>query len=106
MAGYRIVYDPAAVSWHRHRRTTEELLDTIYGYGIGVYAMWTGFLLERREIGVARLAWQWFTQSQLKALLRPAEPFARTVAWQELRGCLSGPRCWFAARRRQARDTV
>src|SRR5262245_53736144 len=24
-AGYRIVYDPAALSWHRHRRTWEEL---------------------------------------------------------------------------------
>lgn len=106
MAGHRIVYDPAAVSWHRHRRSKEELLDTIYGYGVGVYAMWTGFLLERRELGVLRLAWQWLTQSQLKALLRPSEPFARVVAWHELRGCLRGPQSWFAARRLRARDTT
>jgi glycosyltransferase involved in cell wall biosynthesis len=104
MAGHRIVYDPAAVSWHRHRRTREELLDTIYGYGVGVYAMWTGFVIERREIGVARLAWQWFRHSQLTALLRPSEPFARTVAWQELRGCLSGPRRWLNARRLRAME--
>lgn len=99
MDGHRIVYDPAAVSWHRHRRTKEELLDTVYGYGVGVYAMWTGFVLERREIGVARLAWQWFGQSQVKGLLRPADAFARTIAWQELRGCVRGPQNWFAARR-------
>jgi glycosyltransferase involved in cell wall biosynthesis len=104
MAGHRIVYDPAAVSWHRHRRTREELLDTIYGYGVGVYAMWTGFVIERREIGVARLAWQWFWHSQLTSLLRPSEPFARTVAWQELRGCLSGPRRWLNARRLRAME--
>jgi GT2 family glycosyltransferase len=104
MAGHRIVYDPAAVSWHRHRRTREELLDTIYGYGVGVYAMWTGFVIERREIGVARLAWQWFWHSQLRSLVRPSEPFARTVAWQELRGCLSGPRRWLDARRVRAME--
>jgi len=105
MNGHRIVYEPAAVSWHRHRRTKEELLDTVYGYGVGVYAMWTGFVVERREIGVVRLAWQWLTQSQLKALLRPSEPFARTVAWHELRGCLRGPQSWFAARRLRARES-
>ena len=33
-AGHRIVYDPAAVSWHRHRRTHRELVDTLYGYGV------------------------------------------------------------------------
>jgi glycosyltransferase involved in cell wall biosynthesis len=104
IAGHRIVYDPAAVSWHRHRETREELLDTVYGYGVGVYAMWTGFLLERRELGVVRLAWQWFTQSQLKALLRPSHPFARTIAWHELRGCMHGPRSWFAARRLRATE--
>jgi GT2 family glycosyltransferase len=103
-AGYRIVYDPAAVSWHRHRRTREELLDTVYGYGVGVYAMWTGMLLERRELGVLRLAWQWFRFGQWP-LLRPAwrrDAAAReqaALARAEVRGCLHGPRAWFAARR-------
>jgi GT2 family glycosyltransferase len=30
-AGYRIAYDPAAVSWHRHRRTMDDVVDTVYG---------------------------------------------------------------------------
>ena len=57
-AGYRIVYEPRAVSWHRHRRTWEELREAIHGYGVGVYAMWTRRLMVDRELGraAARLA--------------------------------------------------
>lgn len=99
-AGNRIVYDPAAVSWHRHRRTMEELRETVYGYGVGVYAMWTGLLLERHEIGVLKLAWQWFRHSQFPAVVsRRNKTSAQTaLEREELRGCLSGPRAWFAAR--------
>lgn len=102
-SGYRISYDPAAVSWHRHRRTEAELIDTVYGYGVGVYAMWTGLLLERRELGVLRLAWGWMRHSQLPGLLHGwrgrADRAAARLAAAELRGCLHGPRAWFAARR-------
>ena len=99
LEGYRIVYDPAAVSWHRHRRTKEELLETVHGYGVGVYAMWTGLFVERRELGVLRLAWQWFRQGQLKNLLQRRDPMLRTLTWGELKGCLQGPFAWAAARR-------
>lgn len=102
-AGYRIVYDPAAVSWHRHRRSREELLDTLYGYGVGVYAMWTGLLIERRELGVLKLAWLWLRHGQWSQL-RQAWSRRRATAdpaliRAELRGCLHGPRAWFMARR-------
>ena len=102
-AGHRICYDPAAVSWHRHRRTMEELSDTLYGYGVGVYAMWTKLLLERRELGVSRLAWSWFRAAHLpeiRRLLRryPETPTSALVR-AELRGCLRGPAAWFAAKR-------
>lgn len=99
LAGHRIVYDPAAVSWHRHRRTTEELLDTVYGYGVGVYAMWTGLLLERREVGVFRMAWMWFRQGQLPNMLQRRDKFLRRLTWMEIKGCLHGPFAWHSARR-------
>lgn len=104
--GHRIVYDPAAVSWHRHRREQDDLLDTVYGYGVGVYAMWTGLLLERRELGALRIAWSWFRHDQLPILIRGL--FGRRKAPRaalvraELRGCVHGPRAWFAARRIRA----
>jgi GT2 family glycosyltransferase len=108
-AGYRIAYDPAAVSWHRHRRTESELLDTIYGYGVGVYAMWTGLLLERRELGVLKLAWSWLRFGQLPALRRArrqdGDRLLGRLAVAELRGCFHGPRAWFAARRVRSAGT-
>jgi glycosyltransferase involved in cell wall biosynthesis len=101
--GHRIVYDPAAVSWHRHRRTIKELLETVQGYGVGVYAMWTGLLVERREFGVLRLAWQWFRHGQLRNLLQRRDAFRRRVAWEELKGCAQGPFAWIASHRLQQR---
>ena len=102
--GHCIVYDPAAVAWHRHRRTMEELRQTVYGYGVGVYAMWTGLLLEAREPGVLKLAWSWFRHSQWRALLPGGRTTraARALARAELRGCLHGPAAWLAARNAQA----
>ena len=101
--GHCIVYDPAAVAWHRHRRTMEELEQTVYGYGVGVYAMWTGLLLEAREPGVLKLAWSWFRHSQWRALLPGGHSTreARALARAEIRGCLHGPAAWFAARNAQ-----
>jgi glycosyltransferase involved in cell wall biosynthesis len=106
LADHRIVYDPTAVSWHRHRRTTHELLDTVYGYGVGVYAMWTGLIVERREFGVLRLAWHWFRHGQARNLLQRRDAFLRSVAWHELKGCLRGPFAWFAARRLLQKTTA
>jgi GT2 family glycosyltransferase len=103
-SGHMIVYDPAAVSWHRHRRSTEELLDTVYGYGVGVYAMWMKLLFERGELGVLRLAWQWLTATQLRAAFGAGATEARRLARAELRGCLDGPRAWLASRRIRARS--
>jgi GT2 family glycosyltransferase len=102
-AGYRIVYDPTALSWHRHRRTRAEVFHTVFGYGVGVYAMWTGLLLEKRELGVLRLAWRWFRHEHLPALLsgwrRSSRSDRTDLRRAELRGCLYGPRAWLAARR-------
>jgi glycosyltransferase involved in cell wall biosynthesis len=103
-AGHRIAYDPAAVNWHRHRRTLAEVIETMHGYGVGVYAMWTGLLLERREIGVLPLAWRWFRNTQLPRALGRGEPGAVRLARAELRGCVRGPRAWFASRRLRRRS--
>jgi len=101
--GYRIVYEPAAVSRHRHRRSWEELRDTIYGYGVGVYAMWTGKVV-RGDVSVLRQAFRWAVRLQAPALARSvlrrpgASPPDLVLA--ELKGCLHGPWAWRQSRRR------
>lgn len=107
--GYRIVYEPAALNWHRHRRSWEALKRTLYGYGVGVYAGFTHLVIEYREWGVLRLAWGWFRYSHgpnlLRILLRrPSAPRASLV-FAELRGCLAGPGAYFRSRQRYPHPT-
>ena len=101
--GYRIVYDPAAVNWHRHRRTRQEVLQAVYGYGVGVYAMFTGLVVEHGEIGVLKPAWLWFAGGHLPVLAnwRRGHSEQRSLVRAELRGCRHGPRAWFDSRRQR-----
>jgi O-antigen biosynthesis protein len=39
LGGRRIVYEPRALSWHRHRREHGALREQIFGYGVGVGAL-------------------------------------------------------------------
>lgn len=102
-AGYRIVYDPAALSWHTHRRTWTELRRVLRAYGTGVYAAWTHLLLAERELLVPKLALGWLVRTQLPNLLRSvlrrpgAVPADLILA--ELGGCLAGPGAYISARR-------
>ena len=93
--GFQIVYDPAALSWHRHRRTWKELRETIYGYGVGTYAYWTSKLLEEGEWSVLPIALQWAVKTQLPGLIRSLLYFPDStpidLLIEELRGCLAGP---------------
>jgi GT2 family glycosyltransferase len=105
-AGFHIVYDPAALSWHRHRRSMEELRETLRGYGTGVYAMWTRALIEGREYGVFKQALAWLRYGQVpelaRALARRPRRMPLPLLAAEWRGCLQGPLAYFAARRQVA----
>jgi glycosyltransferase involved in cell wall biosynthesis len=107
IAGYRIVYEPAAISRHRHRRSWDELRRTLYGYGVGVYAMWTRRLLVDHEWGVIRRAAGWFWRTQLRTLARSlmGRPGAvpLDLVWAELRGCATGPFAYLQSRSRSRR---
>jgi GT2 family glycosyltransferase len=101
--GFQIVYEPAALSWHRHRRTWEELRHVLYGYGVGTYAYWTGKLVQDKEWSVIFMAGNWFWKHQLPALLKSILHFPNStpvdLLVNELRGCLSGPRAYYLSRR-------
>lgn len=103
-AGYRIVYEPSAVNWHRHRSTIKELNKQIHGYGVGSYAMMTNRLWHEKDVSMLTLAAQWFRYNQLPELraimdknsqFRPA-----TLLLLELAGCAMGPMAYFRSRAR------
>jgi len=101
-AGYRIVYDPAALSWHRHRQTWADLRSAQYGYGVGVYAAWTRNLIVEGELGVLKAALGWLRYVQLPTLLRSLlRRSGRTpldLLLAELRGCAMGPVAYLRTR--------
>ncbi|MEG4342342.1 glycosyltransferase [Microcoleus sp. A003_D6] len=103
-SGYRIVYDPRALSWHRHRRTWEELQKTLQGYGIGVYAFWTRLFVVNREFSVPLLAWGWLRHKQLPELVaslrKQPDSIPSDLLLAGLRGCISGPMAYFTSRKR------
>ncbi|MHA6249055.1 glycosyltransferase family 2 protein [Pontibacter sp. CAU 1760] len=103
-AGYTIVYEPHALSWHRHRRTHEELYATLYGYGVGVYALFTRHLTQDREWGVFKIAYKWFRHSQFKILLKAAmkrpDTMPLKLVFAELKGCLAGPMAYYKSKRK------
>jgi glycosyltransferase involved in cell wall biosynthesis len=101
--GYRIVYEPGALNWHRHRRTWEALRQALFGYGVGVYAAWTRSLLLDGELGVIAIALGWFRHDQLprlwRSLLRRPGATPLDLVTAELRGCLAGPGAYLRSRR-------
>lgn len=102
-SGYRIVYEPRALSWHRHRRTWEELRNTLEGYGVGVYAFWTGMIVVNREFGVVLLGLSWLWYKQLPELIaslrKQPDSVPSDLLLAQLRGCISGPMAYFASRK-------
>jgi len=104
LSGYHIVYEPEALSWHRHRRTWEETTKAIRGYGIGVYAFWTRLFFVEKQPGILRFVWGWFMYEQLPGALRSlfkrpgSQPLHLVLA--EFRGCALGPWKYFSSRQR------
>lgn len=101
--GFQIIYDPAALSWHRHRKTWKELRETIYGYGVGTYAYWTSKLLEEGEWSVLMIALQWAVRNQfpelIRSLLRFPDSTPLDLLVDELHGCLAGPYAYFKSKK-------
>lgn len=107
LAGYKIVYEPRALSWHRHRRTWDETRKAIRGYGIGVYAFWTRLLLVEKQTGILKFPYRWFLYQQLPGLLRAVfkRPGSQPLhlLWSELKGCCLGPWKYFQSRKKVKR---
>jgi len=92
-AGYNIVYEPAAVSWHRHRRAWPELRETLRGYGTGVSALLTRRVCNDHEPGALRHAARWFVRHYARAVWRALRRHPDAVPLDLVRAEIAG---WFA----------
>ena len=76
-AGYRIVFDPSRIVWHRHRREYSRLRKLLFNYALSSFAVNTRLLLTKRDPGALRLFAWWF--------LHLATDFSRIVRRDERR---------------------
>jgi GT2 family glycosyltransferase len=106
--GHLLVYEPAAIVRHRHRRTRGELKTQLRNHGIGFfsYLMRTARVYPAQRIGILRLAVWWLARWGIGRLLRSfVQPrgFPRDLIVAELLGALVGltryPRALREARR-------
>ena len=76
--GYRIIYDPEALNWHRHRTAWRDLRRQLRGYESAGFAVWTRSLLVEREFGALQQAWKWLWREipglYASLLRRPGTP--------------------------------
>ena len=102
--GYRAIYEPEAVVWHRHRREWEALRTQLYNYGVAVFAWWTRALVEEREFGTLRVCpgyfFQHYVRNLIQSLFRKSGCMPLELACAEIAGAIAGPTIYLRERRR------
>lgn len=93
-AGFRIVYDPEAVNWHRHRRDWAGLRRQLYGYESAGFAVWARCLFIEGEMEAAILAWRWIRREVpaiVRQIVRPPSHLPHDLSRARFFGALGGP---------------
>ncbi len=104
--GGKLGYEPAAIVFHKHRSTVEDLRRQSYGYGTGLTAMLTALCLRapRHVVGLASVipAWVRSLRSPKSAKrVNRSDGFPSDIGRRELAGMLMGPFTYLRARAAQ-----
>jgi hypothetical protein len=100
-AGYRIVYDPGALNWHRHRRDWEGLRRQVNGYESAGFAVWARSLLMEGELEALAQSGNWLRRelpSLVRSLLHRPGSAPLDLAISRLLGAAAGPWAYLYAR--------
>jgi glycosyltransferase involved in cell wall biosynthesis len=110
LAGYRIVYEPAALMRHHHRRDIDSLGDQLYGYGVGLTAYYAALIRHKPSLfpALARLGLRAAAYLWAAASMHAAAPqdLAARLNRRKLRGMLAGPAAYVRSVCRQGRVAV
>ncbi|HEX5830654.1 MAG TPA: glycosyltransferase, partial [Gemmatimonadaceae bacterium] len=105
-AGYQVVYEPAAVVWHRHRRELSELHSQIFGYSAGHVAYHlTTWRRDGDRRGLLRVLIELPLHDLrlLARVVRRRAPYPVEMVLAEVAGHLAGPFAYWRATRRARR---
>ena len=100
--GWQLVYEPSIRVRHRHRRTDAELRRQLFGYGVGVFALWTKRLQQgdRYAFRLAAGTLWWHLAHRLpRALLRTDGEVPPSLVVAEMLGSVWGPMAYWQSRR-------
>lgn len=105
--GRRIVYAPAALVWHRHRRDMAGFARVMRGYSVGGFTMLLRCLVDHGELSALRAAVSWLWWDHVRELgrvvLRRRTALPTLVVREYWRGVLEAPGAWWRSRRRERR---
>ena len=110
-ADFRLVYEPAAFVWHRHRREMPALRRQMFGYAKGHVAYHlTTWLRDGDRRGLTRLALRlppWHARQLLRwayAQTQGTVPYPLSLVLLEIAGHVAGPLALWRSRRRVRRE--
>jgi hypothetical protein len=108
-AGYQLVYDPAAIIWHHHRRNEDGMRRQAFGYGVGLGAYLTKIIIDDPSalLGLARglpagLAHMWGGSAE--RMQRLPDDYPTALIWLEGLGVLAGVPSYIRSRAALRRD--
>ena len=103
-SGKTVLYDPAALVWHVHRRSPlilrRQLYDNGRGFGAYLITCYRKRTIPTRSI-LRFVMKEWIGEWLIRRLIRP-NGFPRTLVWGELLGALRSPLAYLSAQRRAA----
>jgi glycosyltransferase involved in cell wall biosynthesis len=106
--GNRIVFDPAHIVWHRHRRDAAALRAILFDYGVAVSAFATRCLIRHKEPAALYSMWWWcfvHLRRQIRFVLaRDGRRLPPRMLLAEMAGTVIGP--WRLYRSRRSRRGI
>jgi glycosyltransferase involved in cell wall biosynthesis len=107
LAGYRIAYEPAALTRHHHRQDIESLARQLHGYGIGLAAYYLAMVRHRPRVlpallGLVPAAARYLRGGDVTGTAT-AEDLPASLRGCLRRGLLAGPKAYLKSVRTQAR---
>ncbi len=106
LAGYVIVYEPAAMISHRHPDSDAHLRREAFGYGMGLTAMLAKQALNGQALSIARRmppAVRHLLAHDSRKNVRKGPSYPRQLDWFERIGMLVGPIAYVRSRRHERR---
>ena len=106
LGGHLLVYEPAAMIWHRHPADPEHVRRELYSYGVGLSAMLTKQMLTGQAWAILRRVPRalWFlVDPSSRKNVRKGPEYPRHFDWLERAGMLAGPLAYLRSRRHESR---